>query len=175
MKKPAPVIVFGVINCLVGGVTLLMVPVWLLAWHASFTRPPNPMISPDQTYQIALAANSAVQLTLPFWLVASGIGLLQGKRSARRILLAFVALAILTQLVAVPLKWVMTVVPMQEHADLRDPGAPWQLIRAFSGNLAVLGSSLVYSGFAFRYLFWRRPVREYFAHLRASQSSARSS
>jgi len=85
IEKPASVTVFGVLNCVFGGLSLLCTPCNLfgLLFSEKFPWAQGTMMQMDTMYKIILMFMSVVGIGFSIWLIILGIGLLTSKKWAR--------------------------------------------------------------------------------------------
>lgn len=96
-KKPTSVTVFGVLNCVFGGLGLICTPFGLLVGVASMQE----TMEATNAYRIWIIAGGIVGVGFSIWLLVLGIGLLMMKGWARRGCLAYAWIMIVWNIVGV--------------------------------------------------------------------------
>jgi hypothetical protein len=96
IEKPTSVTVFGVLNCVFGGLTLVCTPFGLLGLAIA-----HKTMETTSEYKIWAVAGAIAGFGFAIWLLVSGIGLLMFKRWARKSSAAYAKVNILWALLAV--------------------------------------------------------------------------
>jgi hypothetical protein len=80
VEKPTSIIVFGVLNCVLGGLALVCTPFSLAISLATLHK----TMAATNKYIILNAAGGVIGIGFSIWLLITGIGLLMMKRWARK-------------------------------------------------------------------------------------------
>ncbi len=121
--RPPAFTVFGLVNVLIGAVSVVTVPIVILALLKDAVVPEDHRIVSYSAYQSLVIATGAMRVALPFMILGSGIALLRGRRLGLWLALAWVLLALLELGLAVYLDWQTVIGPRLANSELRDPGA----------------------------------------------------
>jgi hypothetical protein len=89
IDKPTSVTVFGVLNCVFGGLGILCTPISIVG-----IMMPNPQMEIAPPYKIFLLVSSVAGICFAGWLLSLGIGLLKFKGWARRGSVIYACIAI---------------------------------------------------------------------------------
>jgi hypothetical protein len=89
IEKPTSITVFGVLNCVFGGLGILCTPISIVG-----IMMPNPSMEIAPPYKIFLLVSSVAGICFSAWLLSLGIGLLKFKGWARRGSIIYACIAI---------------------------------------------------------------------------------
>jgi hypothetical protein len=114
IEKPTSVTVFGILNCVFGGLALLCTPFSILGLFVGDILPTGqPQMEMAPAYKGVLLVSSILGIGFAAWLLALGIGLLKMKRWARRgsviyscIAIAWAIAGVALNIIAMTMQWI---------------------------------------------------------------------
>jgi hypothetical protein len=113
IEKPTSITVFGVLNCVFGGLALVCTPCSLFGIVLSDKLAPGRTMEMTTGYKSVLVVSSILGIAFAAWLLALGIGLLTMKTWARRgsviyscIAIAWSIASVALNIIAMSMQWI---------------------------------------------------------------------
>ena len=123
VEKPASITVFGILNCVFGGLAIVCTPCSLFGIVLSDKLSPATTMEMATGYKSILLVSSILGIGFAAWLLSLGIGLLKMKTWARRgsviyscIAIAWTIASVALNIIAMSMQWIT--VPKQACPDL---------------------------------------------------------